>query len=76
MLQSSYLLYKEEILSVQPYVSVFYEVIHQREIDHIIDKVKGKVGVALVAVTGRLNYSVAFYDISLILCSIAALYRQ
>ena len=32
--------------------------------------------VALVSVTGRLNYTVAFYDISLILCYIAALLRQ
>ena len=32
--------------------------------------------VTLVAVTGRLNYSVAFYDISLILRSIAALIIQ
>ena len=32
--------------------------------------------VALAAVTGRLNYSVAFYDISLTLRYIAALFRQ
>ena len=30
----------------------------------------------MVAATGRLNYSVAFYDISLILRSIAALFIQ
>ena len=32
--------------------------------------------VAFVAVTGRLNLSVAFYDISLILRSVAAIFRQ
>ena len=32
--------------------------------------------VVLFAVTGRLNYSVAFNDISLILRSIAVLFRQ
>ena len=32
--------------------------------------------VALVAVAGRLNYSVAFYNISLILRSIAPIFRR
>ena len=38
-----YLRYKEEILSTSPYVSLFYDVIHDEEIEHLKEKVRQKV---------------------------------
>ncbi|KAL8571786.1 hypothetical protein ACOMHN_058150 [Nucella lapillus] len=40
---SSYLRYQEEILSVQPYASVFYDVIRDQEIDVIKQYITGKM---------------------------------
>ncbi|XP_076451527.1 prolyl 4-hydroxylase subunit alpha-3-like [Babylonia areolata] len=45
---NSYLIYKEEILSVQPYASLFYDVIHDTEIDVIKGHIKGKMFRGLV----------------------------
>ena len=42
-----YLRYKEEILSVQPYASLFYGVVSDREISIIKQYIKDKVSLSL-----------------------------
>ena len=48
-----YLRYKEEILSVQPFASLFYDVVSDTEISTIKQHIKDKVSVQCVSVLSR-----------------------